>query len=238
MIINIPVWMVLTFILVFIHEIGHILAVRSYNLLTKLEIGHRLFFVVLETDMSSVWKLDSKDRNKLYSAGLCFDTVMLFIALICQLAFLNTQPFFHGILRMIVLDTFIRVVYQLCIYMKTDLYYVFENCTGCYNLMENAQQLFKSRFKISADDDIFESERKTVFWYAMFYITGVMITVFLYIAFYIPQLLYSFKQILPGFQNPISSLAFWDSTVFTAQILIGFMLLVHSWTKKYRISSS
>jgi hypothetical protein len=238
MLVNIPVWMVLTFILVLIHEFGHILAVRSYNLPTKLEIGHRLFFVVLETDMSSVWKLDSKDRNKLYCAGLCFDTVMLFIALIGQLAFPKTQLLFHGILRMIVLDTFIRVVYQLCIYMKTDLYYVFENCTGCYNLMENAQQLFKRRFKISADDDIFESERKTVFKYAIFYIMGVMITILLYIAFYIPQLLYSFKKILPGFQNPISSLAFWDSTVFTAQVLIGFMLLVHSWMKKYRIRSS
>ena len=239
MVLNIPAWMVLTFVLVLVHEFGHVLAIRAYDLPTKLEVGHRLFLVVLETDMSSAWKLPAKDRNVLYSAGLCFDTLILFLALISQLAFPSSSPIFHRVLQVIVLDTFIRIVYQLCVYMKTDLYYVFENSTGCYNLMENAQQLLRNRFKLlqkvpAAGEVVFESERKTVLWYSIFYIVGVVLTIALYIGFYIPQLLYAFHKILPEFRNPITSLSFWDAAVFVIQILLGFVLLVYSWIKKYR----
>jgi hypothetical protein len=239
MVINIPIWMALTFVLVLIHEMGHILAIRSFNLPTKLEIGHRLFLIVFETDMSAVWKLPSKDRNKLYLAGLCFDTFIIFIAFIGQLTFSIASPMILGILRIIVLDTFIRMVYQLCVYMKTDLYYVIENNTGCYNLMENAQQLLRDYFGLKAKDPapgevVFESEKRTVLWYSIFYMVGVALTIFLYLFFYIPQLIYALKRILPGLQATTTSLTFWDSAVFVLQILIGFVLLVYSWIKKYR----
>lgn len=237
MLFNIPAWLLITFVFVFIHEMGHVLAIRSYNQPTKLEIGHRLFLVVLETDMSSVWKLPSKDRNVLYLAGLCFDSVILFLALMGQLAFSQGPALFLGILRMIVLDTVLRMLYQLCIYMKTDLYYLFENSTGCYNLMENAQQAIRNLLslkKSGPDEAVFEDERKTVLWYSIFYFAGVAISISLYILFYIPQLFFAIKKILPGFETSITGLPFWDSAAFTLQLLIGFLLLFYSWTKKYR----
>jgi putative peptide zinc metalloprotease protein len=237
MVLNIPAWMILTIVLVLIHEFGHILAIRSYDLPTRLEIGHRLFLVVLETDMSSAWKLGSKDRNHLYFAGLCFDTLVLFIASMGQ--FLNTSITLHGVLRFIVLDTFIRMIYQLCVYMKTDLYYAIENSSGCYNLMENAQEFLKECFKFqtkasATGEAVFESERKKVLWYSVFYLAGVVVTMALFVIFYIPQLIYALKRILPGLQTSTASLTFWDSAVFVIQILIGLVLLVYSWIKKYR----
>lgn len=236
---NIPAWMFLTFILVLIHEFGHILAIRAYNLPTRLEIGHRLFLVVFETDLSPAWKLSAKDRNRLYCAGLCFDILILFVAFAGQLIFSETVLI--NFLRIIVLFTFIRLVYQLCIYMKTDLYYVIENCTGCYNLMENARQLLKDYFKFiqkepANSEVIFESERKTVFFYTIFYIIGVVLSISLYVIFYIPQLIYAFRKVLPGFQYPTTSLPFWDSAAFLIQVLVGLALLVYSWIKKYQES--
>jgi hypothetical protein len=223
--------------LVLIHEFGHVLAIRAYNLPTKLGIGHRLFLVVLETDMSSVWKLPSKDRNVLYLAGLCFDSVILFLALMGQTAFPAGPVLLHGVLRIIVLDTVIRMLYQGCIYMKTDLYYLFENSTGCYNVMENAQQAIKKRFSpknTQSGEVVFDTERKTVFLYSIFYFAGIAVSVSLYIFFYIPQLFFAVKKILPGFEKSFTSLSFWDSAVFALQLLIGFLLLFYSWTKKYR----
>jgi putative peptide zinc metalloprotease protein len=237
MILNIPAWMLLTFVLVLIHEFGHVLAIRAYNLPTKLGIGHRLFLVVLETDMSSVWKLPSKDRNVLYLAGLCFDSVILFLALMGQTAFPAGPVLLHGVLRIIVLDTVIRMLYQGCIYMKTDLYYLFENSTGCYNVMENAQQAIKNRFsrKSSVSGEVvFDAERKTVYWYSVFYFAGIAISIALYLFFYIPQLFFAIKKILPGFEKSFTSLPFWDSSVFALQLVTGFLLLFYSWAKKYR----
>jgi len=239
MMFNIPAWLLLTFGLVLFHEFGHVLAIRAQNLPTKLEVGHRLFFVVLETDMSSVWKLPSKARNALYLAGLCFDTVMLSIALMCQLLVTSDSEILLGILNVIVLDTFIRMIYQCCIYMKTDLYYLFENLTGCYNLMENAQQLFRKWLPIGKaktvlnNNVMFDEERKTVLFYTILYLIGVGLNVGLYILYYIPQAVYSLKKVLPDFQEGPVSIPFWDATLFMIQILLGIGLLLYSWRKKY-----
>lgn len=140
-------------------------------------------------------------------------------------------------MSVVVLNTFLRIVYQCCIYMKTDLYYVFESITGCYNLMENAQQMIKRSLpfinKIGTEDSVFEGEKKTVFTYSFFYFVGVVLTISLYAFFYIPQLLFAVKKIIPGFlEGPISP-PFWDAMAFSLQILIGLALLLNSWRKKY-----
>ncbi|WP_066069532.1 hypothetical protein [Neobacillus soli] len=237
MVLNIPAWMILTFVLVLIHEFGHILAMRAQNLPTKLGVSHRLFLVVLETDMSSVWKLPSGNRNVLFLAGLCFDTVILSLALVSQLFYANGPEIFMSIMNVVVLDTFIRMVYQCCVYMKTDLYYVFENVSGCYNLMENAQQAIRKKLPFlnskATEEVVFAGERSTVFVYSIFYFIGVALTVSLFAIYYIPQLFFALKKVLPGFLLGPDSLPFWDALVFSLQILIGMLLLLYSWRKKY-----
>jgi putative peptide zinc metalloprotease protein len=237
MFLNIPAWMMISFCLVLIHELGHVLAMRAYNLPTRLGVGHRLFLVVFETDMSSVWKLPSKDRNVLYLAGLCFDTTILFLALVGQLAFANGQGIFLGILHVIVFDTFIRMVYQCCVYMKTDLYYLLENVTGCYNLMENAQQFIRKLLPFQrtliSEEVVFAEEKRIVFLYSIFYFVGVGLTLLLFVVYYIPQLIFALKKVLPGFSAGPATIHFWDAALFSVQLLIGVLLLLYSWRKKY-----
>ncbi|MDQ1147487.1 putative peptide zinc metalloprotease protein [Bacillus sp. SORGH_AS 510] len=236
MALNIITWLGLTFCTVLIHEFGHVLAMRAYNLPTKLDVGHRLILVVLETDMSTVWKLPAKDRNLLYLAGLCFDMIILSLALVSQVIFINGSGIFLSIMSLIVLDTFIRLIYQCCIYMKTDLYYVFENVSGCYNLMENSQEKIKKWvpfLKFQGEEVVFAGERKVIFTYSIFYFIGVFLTLSLYIVFYIPQLLFAVKRIIPGYLEGPTSLPFWDATLFTLQMVIGLLLLLYSWIKKY-----
>ncbi|WP_026564487.1 hypothetical protein [Bacillus sp. UNC41MFS5] len=237
MVLNIPIWIGVTMILVLIHEFGHILAMRAQNLPTKLEVGHRLILVVLETDMSLVWKLSSKNRNVLFLAGLCFDTFILSIALLSQLVFSSRSEIFLRIMNVVVFDVFIRMVYQCFIYMKTDLYFVLENVTGCYNLMENAQGLIREKLPFlkspSMNEVVFEGERKTIFLYSSFYLVGVILTVLIYTFFYIPQVFFVWQKVFPGFSEGPTSFLFWDSVLFTLQILIGLLLLLYSWRKKY-----
>jgi putative peptide zinc metalloprotease protein len=238
MFLNIILWMILTFVLVLFHEIGHVLAMRAHNLPTKLEVGHRLFLVVFETDTSSVWKLPSKKRNVLFLAGICFDTFILSFVLIMQLFLESTSGIFLSIMKVIILDTFTRIVYQFCVYMKTDLYYVIENVSGCYNLMENAQRLLRKwlpfkKSMIKSEEVMFESERKTVFLYSIFYFVGIFLTISLYVIFYIPQLLFAWKDVILKFVNKPTTIDFWDASLFSLQNIIMFMLLFYSWWKKY-----
>nr|WP_263323228.1 hypothetical protein [Neobacillus sp. Marseille-Q6967] len=237
MALNVLLWMTFTFTLVLIHELGHVLAMRAHNLPTKVEIGHRLFIVVLETDMSSVWKLSPKERNGLFLSGLCFDTVILFIALGLHIIFPEAPKLAVGLMNLAVFDIFLRMLYQCCFYLKTDLYYVFENITGCYNVMEVAKQLIVKRLPFiqsdSREETIFNEEKKTVFLYSIFYFLGIVITIALFFVFYIPEIIDAANQLLPGFRQSPTSLAFWDAVLFSLQIGIFILLLLYSWRKKY-----
>ncbi|MCM3765044.1 hypothetical protein [Neobacillus niacini] len=237
MVFNIPAWMVLSAVLVMIHEFGHILAMRSFNLPTRLEIGHRLILVVLETDMAQAWKLPSKDRNILYLAGLCFDSAILFLALAGQLIFSEGSGLFLSFMKLAALDTLIRMVYQFCIYMKTDLYYVFENVSGAYNLMENANQAIRNKFSfLKADNQsevVFAGEQRTVFTYTIFYFIGVGLTILLFFGYYIPQLVFAMARLNHCFGYGPSNHHFWDAALSSLQLLIGVLLLLYSWRKKY-----
>ena len=239
MLLNILAVMLIGFFLVIIHEFGHVLAIRSEGLPAKIEVGNRLFFVVLETDMSQVWKLLAEKRKKLFLAGMNFDIVVLFLALAAQfLASENTLAI--GLLKLVVLNTFIRLVFQTAVFMKTDLYYVIENKTGCYNLMENGRNFLAKwlPFLSVPETETFDGEEKFVRRYAYFYLAGILLTFAITAYYYIPQIMFAVNEImLPGFLEPITSIRFWDSVVFLLQIVLVLGLLLYSWSKKYRFSS-
>lgn len=236
---NVIAWIFLTFLLVLIHEFGHVLALRSEGLPAKIELGHRLFFIVLETDMSQVYKLHPENRNKLYMAGMYFDMVVLFISLTAQL-FITEKPIVTGLLKLVELNTFLRLVYQASVFMKTDLYYVLENKTGSYNLMENGRNYLSKWLPFIKNDHTtisYPGEEKIVRRYAFFYLVGVAITIAITFYYYIPQLIFAINQIiLLGLTEPFNSLRFWDSAVFLLQIVLVACLLIYSWSKKYRLS--
>lgn len=233
MTLNILLWVVISFCTVMIHEFGHVLAARAYELPTQMSLGHRLFFVVFETDLSRALSLIPKDRNILYLAGMCLDQVILFAALIGQI-FIPNGTF----LAVVVLDVFIRTVFQCCFYMKTDVYYVFENLTGCYNLMENGKRFLRKWLPfIHADEETeaFTGEEKVVKFYALFYILGISITTLFFILFYIPQTIYALNQTIPHLILMKLDLYFWDSFLFVGQFCLMMGLLFYSWKKNRRI---
>jgi putative peptide zinc metalloprotease protein len=236
---NAGAWIVITTALVLLHEIGHVLAVRSENLPARIELGHRLFLVVLETDMSQVWKLPTEKRSRLYLAGMYFDMTILFLALTGQF-FTNDASVMAGLLKIAVLDTFIRLAYQAAVFMKTDLYYVFENWAGCYNLMENGRNMLGKwlPFLKVSETEAFPGEEKVIRRYAVFYVAGIALTLTITAYYYIPQLLFAIKHfMLPGLTEPLHSIRFWDSAVLLLQMVVIMGLLLYSWSKKYRISS-
>ncbi|MEH7225199.1 hypothetical protein V7112_15425, partial [Bacillus sp. JJ1566] len=232
---NIVVLGALSLVTVLIHESGHILAARSFGLPTRLDIGHRLYLIVFETDLSLAWKLSSKQRNVLYLAGVFFDNVVLFLALLLQLFIPIQSSILSGLIGLVVFDVIVRIVYQACIYMKTDFYFLFENLTGSYNLMENSNHTIKSFFSRSKleNKELFQGEEKIVKSYSVFYIVGVGITLGLLFIYFLPQLLYMVVNILPGLSRPLSDTYFWDAVLFVIQILVIIGLLLYSFAKSY-----
>ncbi|WP_339172341.1 PqqD family protein [Solibacillus sp. FSL R5-0691] len=229
MVLNILVYLSISLVLILIHEFGHILAIRSHNLPAKLSIGNRLIFIVFETDLTQAWKLDPKKRNTLYLAGISFEQVILFISF--GIMFLFPDASIIGILGIIVLDIFIKFIYQCCFYMKTDVYYVVENLTGCYNLMESGKIYLNSLVKKHRKDEknykeIFQNEWNLIRLYSVFYIVGVVLTLVLAVMYIVPQLYYTYNTIYMNLLGAGDRAAFWDAIAFSVMTMFMLFLLV------------
>ncbi|MDN4608772.1 peptidase [Sporosarcina highlanderae] len=232
MMLNIITYMLISLVLIIIHEFGHILAIRSYDLPATLGIGNRLIFVVFETDLTAAWKLEPRQRNILYFAGMSFEQLCVLLALAVQLLFPEANAILLGILGIVVFDIFIKTIYQCCFYMKTDIYYFIENSTGCYNLMENGKQ-FLSRWlpflkSDAGDAESFDGEQKIVRLYSVFYIVGILLTLSLILFYFLPQAYYAYSKVFSNLLWSSTPAAFWDAIAFLGQTVILLGLFVYS----------
>ena len=224
--------MLISLVLIIIHEFGHILAIRSYDLPAKLGIGNRLIFVVFETDLTSAWKLAPRQRNILYFAGMSFEQVIVLVALTLQLLIPEANAILIGILGIVVFDIFIKTLYQCCFYMKTDIYYFIENSTGCYNLMESGKH-YLSRWlpflrSDSNDVETFDGEQRIIRMYSVFYIVGILLSLSLLVFYFLPQAYYAYSQVFSNLLWSTTPSAFWDAIAFLGQTVLLLALLVYS----------
>ncbi|MGD6801421.1 hypothetical protein [Rossellomorea aquimaris] len=220
---------------VLIHEAGHILAIRSRNLPARLEIGTRLFFIVLQTDLSEAWQLSPKNRTTLYLAGICFDIAVLFTCLILQLFFYEME-LITGVLRLISLTTILRLLYQVCFFMKTDLYYVLENLTGVYNLMENSKAYLINKMpwvQKHEEEEVYEGEEWLVKSYSVLYVFGTVIMFGLLAVYSIPQLIFIVNIMFMNIKQPVTAVEFWDGFFVLLPFLAFSSFLAVSWYKKF-----
>ncbi|WP_062107577.1 hypothetical protein [Bacillus niameyensis] len=235
MVLNMVTYMAVSFILIIIHEFGHVFAIRAHNLPAKLDIGNRLLFVVFETDLTSAWKLPSRQRNVLYFAGMALEQSLIFIAFTIKILFPESGAIFIGILGIVIFDLFIKTIYQCCFYMKTDVYYFFENVTGCYNLMENGKQYLSKWIpfiKYDPTTAAFQGETKTIRLYSVLYICGILLTFSLFAIYFLPQVFYAYSLIFSNLTDPAGSSSFWDAVVFIGQTILMLGLLFYSVVKK------
>jgi hypothetical protein len=111
------------------HESAHVLAAAFLGVRADLSIGHRMFFPVIQTDLTSLWAVDRNDRYIAYSAGIVSDLAT--IALIVISFWLNAHGIvavgepFQLLLTIALLVVTTTVVWQFNFFMKTDVYYAF-----------------------------------------------------------------------------------------------------------------
>lgn len=194
MMVNMLSYSLLGLVAAVLHECGHTLAVAAKGLRFKWTIGHRLFIPVIETEMNEVWSLPSKSRYVPYLAGMCVDQVLLFVCFGLQ-SILPAEAVVIPWLRLLSLHLVLSFGYQLLFFMKTDLYYVVENATGTYNLMENAKHMLKRLFSFRDKQRsevegtvLYHGEIHIVRLYSVLYAFGVTVSIVLLMLYILPQM--------------------------------------------------
>ncbi|MEX2415667.1 MAG: hypothetical protein WD424_05945 [Paenibacillaceae bacterium] len=241
MMLNIIVSLVVSVTLLAIHESGHVIAARTYGLTTSIRLGHRLFLPVIETQMPTIWRLPRGRRNIPLLAGLFMDHTLLFISISILVFVPSLSEIITGILGMIVLQLVMMSLYQCMVFMKTDLYYLLQNVSGSYNLLENAEGWLKEKLPFIRRENttvIYDKERNIVRGYAMFYMFGLFASGTVFVFYVIPQLTYSFAISFDRLINPYSTSMKVDAILFFAQFAVFAGLLTYSWGKKYARSET
>lgn len=226
----------LGYLLVFLHQCAHMLAVRAHNCSSTLTISNRLYFLVVQADMSSVRTLPRNQRYGPYLAGMTFDMTVL---LLCSaLRMLNLGGPWPGALTFLLLSS---IFFQLAFFMRTDIYYVISNWLHLDNLMQGTQHWLINRvcrsLKRSEPYDLSaipERELHYVQWYANFYVVGIFVAVAELALIILPLLYQMIRQAFEGMRLGLHQIAFWDGLAFIVLMTFNLAALLYvAWRNHY-----
>jgi hypothetical protein len=133
----------LSLVTVFLHELAHLVAARAAGVPARMGISHRLWVLVAETDMTGIWLAPRRQRCLAFLAGMLFD-LMLSAALALALfadrrGWLGLDPTLLLLVRGLLFVQLTRLLFELYVFVPTDVYYVLGTLCGCRNLMGDTQ---------------------------------------------------------------------------------------------------
>jgi hypothetical protein len=116
-----------------LHELGHLATARAAGVPARISLGTRLQFLVAQTDVSGVRAAPRRTRLTVYSAGI---VVNLLVAACCALICWLADP--GGLTRQLLLagelESLLVLPLQLLIFMRTDVYFIAQDLSGCASL--------------------------------------------------------------------------------------------------------
>lgn len=128
-------------IITIFHEMGHYLSAVELQFPVKIKLSLRLFHLVVETDINSIWGVERNKRYICYLAGFYTENIiLLFTFFIKNLDFIGN--FGERICDAIILIVFLNFMWQLMIFLRTDFYFVILNYLNIPALHFSAMQLF------------------------------------------------------------------------------------------------
>jgi hypothetical protein len=211
---------------VFWHEWFHVLAGRRLGLPTTLGVSRRLVYVVFETRLDGLLSFPRSRRYLPFLAGMLGDAV-LFSALTLAALGLHGGLTWAGRLALaIAFTTLLRMAWQLCLFLRTDLYYVLTTALGCTNLAEASSAYLRDRIggicprRNPSRKAVTESESWTprdaamAPWFALLAVTGTVLLLWLVLFAVVPVLTQFTVRLLAGLTHGTAGgRQFWDSIV-------------------------
>ena len=226
---------VVGWILVFKHEFYHLAAAKSFGLDAQFRISHRLYFVVAETDITSVWTLPRNKRYRVYFAGIISDLVTISIFIIISWIFKENNYSVLRFFKTLILIQTISLVWQCLFFMQTDVYYIITNFFDCKNLFGDTtayiSNVLHRIFNIFSYNDLSvvpEREMRIIRIYSIFFVLGNFAALGILIFYILPEVV---EFLLKVSEKATRSI---DSITFLAILIINVVLLVRSIIRQRR----
>ena len=139
---HIPIYILGVLVILFWHELGHVIAAKKYHLnIKEIGVGIYLVFPVLYVDLNNIWSLAKKHRIIINLGGLYFQSILglilLFLFSLFKLELLS--QLFYANLSILLLN--------LIPIFKFDGYWLFSDIFNIHNLSKKSNTVISSLLK-------------------------------------------------------------------------------------------
>jgi putative peptide zinc metalloprotease protein len=146
--VNAIVLFLLGYAAVFLHELGHLVAARAVGVGSRMSIGHRLWILVAETDLTGLWSVPKRERYLPLLAGPLVDAVSASLLLLLLFTHARAWITLPGpiapMLEALVFLYILRLVWQCFFFVRTDFYYVIASFFNCRNLLGDTEAFLRN----------------------------------------------------------------------------------------------
>src|SRR6185295_6389412 len=181
------------------HEMSHLLAARAAGVKSRIGIGHRLWILVAETDLTGLWGVPKNRRYLPLLAGPLTDLATTSSILLCLYAdsrgWIGLPSLAGEILRADFFAYVLQLVWQLFFFVRTDLYYVIAAAFDCKNLLGDTETFLKNQLArlVSSIRTVEQShiptrERRVIHAYAVVWLFGRAVAFLLLLTVTLPLL--------------------------------------------------
>jgi hypothetical protein len=224
---NMAIFFIVSWILNFTHESAHYLASIRYEIPVKFNLSLRLYWLVIEADMTGLWSISKNKRYVAYLAGMAWDFVILFLALMIQI-FCTDFAYLSKFASMISLILIFRSIWQFLVFLRTDVYYVIINMINSTNIHGNSKLYLLKTFGKHYENEwnqLSSSEQFYAKYFCFTYVIGATLALALLVFYSLPGTYLTVKlavtQIL---NNSIDTYKFFDGFLTILVILLNIIL--------------
>jgi hypothetical protein len=177
-----------------VHEYTHVLAAAAAGVPGRVSISRRLFTIVYQTDLTRLWRVGRRERVVPLIAGIVSDSATVGALLLAEVAVAMPAPAL-ALVRTLVFLKVAGLVFQLQVFMRTDLYALFVVATGCRNLWATKGAVARRAIGIATTDDralLATTDRREIGWarvYLLLYVPGVGWSAWYFAVFLVPAVL-------------------------------------------------
>jgi putative peptide zinc metalloprotease protein len=236
---------------IFLHELSHVVAARALGVNSRLGIGHRMWFVVAEADLTGLWAVSKKQRYLPLLAGMITDIVSAAVLILLLLArdssWIHLPIFAVRICKALVMSYWIRIVWQFYVFVRTDIYFVITNYFECRNLLGDTEDFLRhlaSRVihsgRLIDQSHIPAAERRVIRAYSVLWLGGRLLALYVLFAVTIPVVYGYVHDLLRSIQSGVSinTDSFIDSLLLTLFVVttlsVGLFLWVRGMIRRER----
>ncbi|WP_432923903.1 hypothetical protein ACQPZZ_27940 [Microbispora sp. CA-135349] len=221
--------------LILLHELAHLCTARAAGVPGRVRFGTRLQFLTAQTEVSGVWLAERRVRLTVYLSGMALDAA---VCAVCLLLMVPAGP--RPALSVVAMTALIMLSAQFLVFMRTDLYFVLQDVTGCRNLYGDsaayaAHVCRRALLRRSADPlaRLPRAESRWVRAYTAMLVAGTALCLWLAVTVTLPAALGLLAGAVRALLDPPGWVAAADGVV-TVLVVTGFHVLwATTWWRRH-----